>query len=69
MTGERAQAARMREVQWALDDAAYRMPRGEVSDDELDNLADQLIALAYLLRPDNQLESVDGDVVSVVIEQ
>jgi hypothetical protein len=69
MTGESTRAARMREVQWALDDAAYRLPRDEVADYELDNLADQLIALAHLLRPDDQPEAVDGAVVSVVIEQ
>lgn len=56
----------MREMQWALDDAAYRMPRGEVTDDELGNLADQLVSLARMLRPDEQPKTIDGDVIQAV---
>ncbi|GAA2334107.1 hypothetical protein GCM10009854_07060 [Saccharopolyspora halophila] len=67
MSGQNAQAAlRMREVQWALDDAAHRMPRGEVPDSELENLADRLSALAQMVRPEEAPEVVEGGAVPAV---
>lgn len=62
MTENARLAVVLRTAQWELDEVAFALPRGEVTDEQRARLAQTMATLADLLR-----KPVQGEVISGVI--